>query len=194
MTHPPTSSPCKTLPNRQGGAALAVALIILVVLTLLGIAAVQFTQSELRMAQNAESRLYAQQQADSLLDFVISNPDDYLPTDNQQTNGCFLPASLTAPDFTCDADDETVTMPEQAERFKTLGYVSVQRQLPLFITVNSARGRGTQGGVSGRNFDYANYEVVTGYDNSAAGFSASEVASSVLVLRAKPAAISQFDY
>lgn len=53
--------------RRQQGAALAIALLMLVIITLLGVAAVRATQVELRLSQNAESRMSAQQSAETML-------------------------------------------------------------------------------------------------------------------------------
>ena len=47
--------------RRQAGAALATSLLILSVLTLLGLAAMRGSKTELRLSQNAESRVNALQ-------------------------------------------------------------------------------------------------------------------------------------
>ncbi|HET7797678.1 MAG TPA: PilX N-terminal domain-containing pilus assembly protein, partial [Nevskia sp.] len=57
-------------PRRQQGAALATALLILIVLTLLGLAAMRGSRLELRLSQNAESRVNALQSAQAIADGV----------------------------------------------------------------------------------------------------------------------------
>lgn len=59
------------LPDSQRGVALAVALILLVVLTLLALSGVRLSTMELRMALNDELRVDAYQQAQSLVDVSI---------------------------------------------------------------------------------------------------------------------------
>lgn len=59
------------LPQSQRGVALAVALILLVVLTLLALSGVRLSTMELRMALNDELRVGAYQQAQSLVDVSI---------------------------------------------------------------------------------------------------------------------------
>jgi hypothetical protein len=57
--------------RRQSGVALAVALILLVVLTLLALSGVRLSTMELRMAANDELRVAAFEQAQSLVDVAI---------------------------------------------------------------------------------------------------------------------------
>jgi Tfp pilus assembly protein PilX len=58
-------------PVRQRGVALAVALILLVVLTLLALSGIRMSTMELRMALNDEFRVTAFEQAQSLVDAAI---------------------------------------------------------------------------------------------------------------------------
>lgn len=58
-------------PNRQRGVALAVALILLVVLTLLALSGIRLSTMELRMALNDELRVAAFEQAQSLVDGTV---------------------------------------------------------------------------------------------------------------------------
>ena len=60
-------------PARQRGIALAVALILLVVLTLLALSGVRLSTMELRMALNDEMRIDAFEQAQSLVDATLRN-------------------------------------------------------------------------------------------------------------------------
>ena len=56
--------------RRQRGAALATALLILIVLTLLGLAAMRSSRLELKLSQNAESRVNARQSAQAIADGI----------------------------------------------------------------------------------------------------------------------------
>ena len=86
----------------QRGAALAVALILLVVLTLLGIAAVRVTQTELRLANNNESRAYVRQAAESLVNQVIGNGNNIPVGGGLGFKSCFVgPES----NVSCAADE-----------------------------------------------------------------------------------------
>lgn len=59
------------LPARQRGVALAVALILLVVLTLLALSGIRLSTMELRMALNDELRVAAFEQAQSMVDGTV---------------------------------------------------------------------------------------------------------------------------
>ena len=60
--------------RRQQGAALATTLLILTVLTLLGLAAMRGSRLELKLAQNAESRVNAQRKVYALLADELKGP------------------------------------------------------------------------------------------------------------------------
>jgi hypothetical protein len=63
--------PASRLPARQRGIALAVALILLVVLTLLALSGIRLSTMELRMALNDELRVAAFEQAQSMVDGTV---------------------------------------------------------------------------------------------------------------------------
>lgn len=189
------SAPCPSRrPHAQRGAALAVALVLLVVLTLLGIAAVRATQTELRLAQNAESRVSAQQRAESLLNVVLVD-DTYVPVnENPNERFCRLPNPASrahAAQFSCatatvtlllDAGDPSRQVPQEVIDF---GYVEVVRQLPLFVSVDVMR----EARNSARSYEFARYSVTAGYDQTDNGLSAAEITESRLVLHPKAAGI-----
>lgn len=66
--------------NKQNGAALLVALSFLVVITLISLTAMRSTTTELRLASNNEERVAAEQLAQSAVDSVMSNPDNFVVT------------------------------------------------------------------------------------------------------------------
>lgn len=179
-------------PAGQRGAALAVALVLLVVLTLLGIAAVRATQTELRLAQNAESRTAAQQRAESLLNVVLVDRS-YVPVnENPGERSCRLPAGgAPAAQFSCatatvalvlDAGDPSRQVPQDVIDY---GYVEVVRQLPLFVSVDVMR----EARNSARSYEFARYAITAGYDRSGEGMSAAEITESRLVLHPRAAGI-----
>lgn len=71
MTREEPAMPHSPLPLRQRGVALAVALILLVVLTLLALSGIRLSTMELRMALNDELRVAAFEQAQSMVDGTV---------------------------------------------------------------------------------------------------------------------------
>jgi len=64
----------RSIIRRQTGAVLATTLLLLVVITLLGVAALRFSRLELRMAGNTEAKLQSFQTAQALADAVYATP------------------------------------------------------------------------------------------------------------------------
>lgn len=182
-----TPSAATTFPSgsRQRGVALAVSLIILVILTLLGFAALRATQTGLRIANNSESRAAAQQGAEAMVSLVLEDKSStYLP-DNYDASfkACSifvatLPLVLAGGYNTVCATGVTATVASDHDpALDSYGYVLVRRVLPLFAESTAFRGADN----SGRAIDYAHYLIVGGYDKTAASASASEIADDRLV-------------
>ena len=74
MTSLPSNS---TLPRRQQGVVLVVALVLLVAITLLSLAGISTTTLELQMATNQQERVNAFQQAEAGIDGVVSNLNNF---------------------------------------------------------------------------------------------------------------------
>lgn len=175
--------------NQQQGAALAVALVLLVVLTLLGIAAVRSTQTQLRLASNAESRTNATQAAESLIETVVSDSNNTPVDYNPNFRSCYLPeAGALAALFSCGSDDLPIPLDSSNSSSDALnyGYAEVRRVLPLFVSVNVMREAQT----SARQYDFARYAITGGIDRSAEGRSAAEIIESVLILHSKPTGVN----
>ncbi|MDO9451470.1 MAG: PilX N-terminal domain-containing pilus assembly protein [Stagnimonas sp.] len=170
-------------PATQRGAALAIALLMLVIITLLGVAAVRTTQVELKLSQNAESRMTAIQGAESMVSFVTNGTS--LPVDgNENFAACVLPSAVTTQSFTCispSIDLSLATAPLQAH-----GYALVRRELPLFVEVNVLR----EAELSARNYDFARFTVTGGYDRSGDGMSAAEITEGTLKLHTKVSGVN----
>ncbi len=78
-------------PSQERGAALAVSLLILIVLTLLGIAAMRSSRIELKLSQNTESRVSSLQMAQAIADNVTQK-DSFLSISNGPGYiGCYTP-------------------------------------------------------------------------------------------------------
>ncbi len=61
--------------HRQGGAALVVGLLLLLVLTLLGVSSLSGSTQQMRIASNAQNKNQAFQFAESVIDVTIGNMD-----------------------------------------------------------------------------------------------------------------------
>ena len=173
----------------EHGAALAVALVLLVVLTLLGVAAVRSTQTQLRLSSNAESRTNAVQAAESLLETVASDSNNTPVDYNPDFRSCYLPTGgAAAALFTCGSADSKIALDSgnSSSDHLSYGYAEVRRVLPLFVSVNVMREAQT----SARQYDFARYSITGGIDRSAEGRSAAEVVESVLILHSKPAGVT----
>lgn len=157
----------------ERGVALAVALIMLVVLTLLALSGVRLSTMELRMALGDEIRVNAFEQAQSAVDSTIR---------------LFSNTPVLAPDVVIcaklhdtmarECDDARVTMPTEyhAARDANLLNVVIQRIRPM----NAEPPPGT--GFSINQFDAAFLQVAGLYDNNAAGLGAAQVNEGVAVV------------
>lgn len=177
----------RVLPDRQRGAALAISLLILTVLTLLGIAALRSSRLELRLSQNAESRVNALQTAQAMADSVTQADSNLSIGAGPAYVACFKPTSNdTQPDnlpFVCTSSGVAVA---NAVQLRSYTYAQVLREAPEFLTTGTLRGAGD----SSRAYDFARFTVTGGYDHSAQGFGAAEVVQGVLKLHAKPQGVT----
>lgn len=173
--------------HKQRGAALAIALLMLVIITLLGVAAVRATQVELKLSQNAESRMAAIQAADSMVAYVLNNNTGYLPVnDSPNFIACVRAANLSTPLFTCNTTDTVIDPATATPLLRDHGYAQVRRETPLFVEVNVLRDEG----LSAKNYDFARFTVTGGYDRSGDSLSAAEVTVGILRLHPKIAGVS----
>ena len=174
----------------QRGAALGVALLMLVIITLLGIAAVRATQVELKLSKNAESSLAATQAAESLVAYVISKPESLPVNGTPDFKTCVIPSDVRSdlPLFTCPSGSVVLDMGTATLPLREYGYALAQRESPLFVEVNVLRDRGFE--LSAKNYDFARFNVTGGYDRASDGLSAAEVTESILKLHAKVAGVN----
>lgn len=149
------------------------ALVFLVAITLLTVASMRSSIIGMRMAQNEEARITAEQGAQSLADAIVSKPDSTLVVNDVGYTVC------TSGEAGCDTnalvpDDTTVAAAVAA------GDVSarVERLEPLFR--NPYRSTGGASGLG--DFEMATFEVTATFDRSAAGLGRQRVSEGVMVL------------
>ncbi len=171
--------------HTQRGAALAIALLMLVIITLLGVAAVRATQVELKLSQNAESRMTAVQAAESMVGLVTNSTN--LPVNEDQAFvTCMKAASVTTALFACPSSTAQIDVSAATAALQSHGYALVKRETPLFVEVNVLR----EAELSAKNYDFARFTVTGGYDRSGESLSAAEVTVGILRLHPKIAGVS----
>lgn len=157
--------------RRQDGAALATALFFLVVITILGLAAMRAGQNDLRLALNEETRITAVQRSQSLLEAMLEDDDANLAV--RQGSGyvqnCFLSDQLDGASlmsrhgFECpSAEVEATALP--AGVLRQHAYTLVRRESvggSDFAPVSALRR-----GDSGERFRLASFSVLAGYDRT----------------------------
>jgi len=154
--------------REQRGVALAVALIMLLLLTVLGITAMRGSIFELQMARNEESRLSAFERAQSIIDAVIARPANLKGGDAGDTNCYGIPSGCDHADVTLD--DDLLTQP-YADRTQAR------------VTYNYCRGKVPRAlNVSEDEFDGAWFAVEGTYDATDAKLGRSALEQGVLVL------------
>ena len=149
------------------------ALVFLVAISLLTVASMRSSSIGMRMAQNEEARITAEQGAQSLADAIVSDAGSTPVGNDVGFTVC------TSGETGCDVstlvpDDTTVAAAVSA------GYVSarVERLEPLFRSPYR-----TGSGASGLgDFEMATFEVTATYDRSAAGLGRQRVSEGVMVL------------
>lgn len=161
----------RAIKRRQHGAALATSLLFLVIMTLLGLAAMRSGTIGLRLSQNEGSRLDAQQNAQTLLEAINSRNASFtvLPG-SDYIQSCVIGSSLSASKlstqqgFSCpSANADTALLP--ATHYSSYLYGSVRREAINggdFAPVTAMRE-----GDSGDRYDYALFTVTAGYDRVA---------------------------
>jgi hypothetical protein len=174
-----TPSPLRTTTTHtQRGAALATALFFLVVITILGLAAMRAGQNDLRLALNEETRITAVQRAQSLLESMLENDDANLVVrqGSDYVQNCFLSVELDGVSlknrhgFECpSALVDATTIPSAALRKHA--YTLVRRESvggSDFAPVSALRR-----GDSGERFRLASFTVLAGYDRTSVSRSSS---------------------
>jgi hypothetical protein len=155
----------------QRGAALATALFFLVILTLLGLAAMRSGNIDLRLAQNEGSRLDAQQNAQTAIESARAYPLalTVLPGSGY-LQSCKIGSGLDATTlsqqqgFSCPSD-KVVDALLPTTNYKQYLYISVRREQINggdYAPVSALRE-----GDSGGSYDLASFTLTGGYDRIA---------------------------
>lgn len=163
---------------RQSGAALAVALILLVVITLLGITAMRSTTMELTMAGNQQMRMEAIERTQSIIDGAFSKTSNFVVTGGAGYTNCTANVPAT------ECDEQAVALPSEpifSSTVTTAITAKIERQDPPVIA--APRGLGS----SITAFDAVPFSVEAKYDETSLGAGRAEVVQGVIILVPKGA-------
>lgn len=157
--------------RKQTGAALATALFFLVVITLLGLAAMRSGTMGLRLALNEESRVNALESAQSLLEALLADADNLLiEPGSDYVQNCFVAPALQAAvlaanqAFECPTGTPPPVLPPgalQAHAYTLIRRESIGEQ--DFAPVSALRR-----GDSGERYRLASFTVTAGFDRTPA--------------------------
>lgn len=169
------SQSCNSNPSRQRGIALFIALVLLVVVTIIGLASVRTGVMETQMATSEEMRIASLQTAQSAVDAVLDNEA------NTQVFGAVGRSVCTA-DWPTACTLNTITLPTKLTSVLGTGDVvraKVEREAPLF----SPPPRGL--GYSIVRTQAARFKVDSQHDGSANNHGWAEIVQGTLVLIVK---------
>jgi len=142
--------------SKQHGAALLVALSFLVVITLISLTAMRSTTTELRLASNNEERVAAEQLAQSAVDAVMSNPNNFVVTGVEGT------------------EDDSITLDTNAVSEFTNADITITEG----TTANPPRGLG----VSAEKFQGTMFHIDGEYDNLDGGRGQAFIGQGIVLL------------
>lgn len=157
--------------NRQRGGVLLISVIFLIVMGLMGLAAMQTSRLELRMAGNEELRLGAHQVAQSLVDAVIATP-----AMTPVIGGAGF--TLCTPGL-ADCDRDSLFMPA-AELQGEIDQGHLTGRAMMTAPSNSPPPRGL--GYSADKFVATAFEVNTRYDRADEGLGQADITQGLIIL------------
>lgn len=181
MKFPPSQSVRQ--PAQQQGVALAIALFLLVIITLIGATAVRTSQLQAKMAGNSENQVSAQLQAQSVVDFLVNNAS-VLDINAGENYVLCSNAPISIGGYACTNNGNPLPLTTFLNNTRPNGessefrYGLVRREQPAFVGVESLR----EAGNSARSYNYARFTGVGGFDRTSEGRGAAEVTQEVLVL------------
>jgi hypothetical protein len=164
----------------QRGVALAVALILLVVMTLMVLSGVRMSSNELRMSMNDEIRVNAFEQAQSLVDTVIR---DFSNTP-VLADGEVL--CLNESDAMCDDDDLKLPAGTHYDEDDDTINVMITRIPPQSAPPPVGSG------FSADKFASAQHQVIGKYDRNATGQGGARVREGLAIVYSAPSEIPTF--
>lgn len=147
------------------GAALIVALLLLIVITLITVTAMRFSTLELRMAGNEQQRVSTFESAQAAVDAVTADLGNFPLIGNVGYTNCNASMATLLPSGTCN--NTNITLPGTA--FSTHNYVATRREsekVPIPRGVETSSDKFTAAGfsVDSRYRDSsANINIVQGY-------------------------------
>ena len=157
--------------RRQSGAILVISLIFLVAITLLTISSMRSSNISLRMAQNEESRVAAEQAAQALADAIVANPGSTPVVGLSGYTVC------TYGEDQCDSYTLTVDDPMLTSAIAS-DYISAKVQRTG--TVFRPPPRVVESSID--KFSSASFRVTATYDRTNAGLGYRQISEGVLVL------------
>lgn len=161
--------------KRQEGAALFMALMFLIIITMLSLSAMRSSIMELRMAGNQEEQMYAVQRAQAAIDATVTDPANTPVIGSVDDTTC-LPNATGCTRNTLDLSD-TTNLQEDIDA----GYIDIQVRRIRPLERAAPRTIGTSASV----FSYATFEVRGEYDALDAGRGSAQVYEGVMVLISK---------
>ncbi len=167
----------------ERGAALATALIFLIVLTLLGVAAVRSSTTALKLAGNEQSRIEAAEHAQAIVDEIADDPDNLQVLPGTSYSACFTsptsPGGAT-PDFSCPISTPGLINTS----YSYYAYGRVRRIEPEVMPIRGYMN------TSGAHFTGAQFEITGGWERRAEGFGAAEITQGVVRLDPRTAGLT----
>lgn len=157
--------------HRQHGVALVIALMFLLVLTLIGVAAMHSSVVEIRLARNTQFRIEAMQKAQAVIDAVLADADNfsaYLPPGEQ----IWYPDRISGNGVSCDSNSLKSTLGSLP--ISTGLYAEVRRLRPAHVP---PLGRSL---TSMDKFTSAAFAVRGVYDRSEDGLGAADLEQGVI--------------
>jgi Tfp pilus assembly protein PilX len=127
--------------NSQQGIALLTSLLFLVIITIIAVVAIDSSNTQLRMANSQEEIIAARQVAQSAIDNVINNPNNFVVTG------------------TADTENTSISLSGLSE------FSNVSMTVTELALGEAPRGLG----VSGDKFQTALFNIDSDYDNVANG-------------------------
>jgi type IV pilus assembly PilX-like protein len=170
------------LKDLQCGAALIVALLILVVITVLSIAAMRNSTMQLRMASNEQLRTEAFQTAQAAVDYVIAiRSDPVSPVDSFPViGGAGYTICTTNYVPACTYTEYSVTLSGGVFPVDSLGNKINQVKIERLSPDLRPPPRGTETSLD--KYDVAAFSVDSRFDRSAEGMGKSELIQGFIVL------------
>lgn len=159
-------------PRRQGGVALAIALIFLVVITLVGLVAMRSSVVELRLAQNTQFEIEATQKAQAVIDAVVAEAENFSVGLQPGESSCYNSGSDAPTD--CDQSGKPDLLNQGKPLFQTGVYVEVRRLPPARVPLPAPTLTSLD------KFSAASFAVRGQYNQAEAGLGAADIEQGVI--------------